>query len=380
MAETVTWDVLRELAEFRAEKGCAISLYVNLDPSVSPTADDADTRISSLIDEAERSQGANSSHLTHEQRVGLKADFERINDYFENQFSRDGTQGAAIFLAGLDNAWRALSLSDPVPDKARVSGEFYLAPLVPLIGAETARSSRSSVASAVSCSGCRTRQLVEIADQTEEAPGRHDQGGWAQARFQRHIEKLVAEHLRDVADELDRHLRRLRTPKIVIVASEETHSELEDLLSNEVRNAVVGWTTAEAHAKPADLLELAKPLLDQARADEEAATIERWREEAGRGGRASSGWQETLEAASDARVEVLIYQDGADHEAWQCPACGRLALEGKSCPLDGTAMEQRDDGLDLAVHQTLAHGGTVWAVTSRRDLEPVEGIGALLRY
>ena len=79
-------------------------------------------------------------------------------------------------------------------------------------------------------------------------------------------------------------------------------------------------------------------------------------------------------------MEVLIYQDGADHEAWQCPACGRLALEGKSCPLDGTTMEKRDDGLDLAVHQTLAHGGTVWAVTSHHDLEPVEGIGALLRY
>ena len=46
MAETVTWDGLRELAEFRAESGCAISLYLNLDPSLSPTAGDA-TRISS---------------------------------------------------------------------------------------------------------------------------------------------------------------------------------------------------------------------------------------------------------------------------------------------------------------------------------------------
>jgi len=380
MAETVTWEVLRELAEFGAEKGCAISLYVNLDPSDSPTADDADTRISSLIAEAERSQGANSSHLTHEQRVGLKADFERLTNYFENEFSRDGTQGVAIFLAGLDNAWRVLSLGEPVPDKVRVAREFYLAPLVPLIG----RGDGAIVTVVGRERGQLFRlqngQLVEIADQTEEAPGRHDQGGWSQARFQRHIEKLVAEHLRGVADELDRHLRRLRTPKIVIVASEETHSELENLLSSEVRHAVVGWRTAEAHASPAALLELARPLLDEARAQEEAATIDRWREEVGRGGRASSGWSETLEAASDARVEVLIYQDGADHSAWQCPACGRLALEGKSCPLDGTAMEERDDGLDLAVHQTLAHGGTVWAVTSHRDLEPVEGIGALLRY
>jgi hypothetical protein len=43
-------------------------------------------------------------------------------------------------------------------------------------------------------------------------------------------------------------------------------------------------------------------------------------------------------------------------------------------------MEPRSEGLDLAVHQTLAHGGTVWALRQRHDLEPVEGIGALLRY
>jgi hypothetical protein len=43
-------------------------------------------------------------------------------------------------------------------------------------------------------------------------------------------------------------------------------------------------------------------------------------------------------------------------------------------------MEARPEGLDLAVHQTLAHGGSVWAVQAHHDLEPVEGIGALLRF
>ena len=57
MAETVTWDGLRELAEFRAEKGCAISLYVDLDPSIVPTAGDADTRVNSLLAEGERQRG-----------------------------------------------------------------------------------------------------------------------------------------------------------------------------------------------------------------------------------------------------------------------------------------------------------------------------------
>ena len=43
-------------------------------------------------------------------------------------------------------------------------------------------------------------------------------------------------------------------------------------------------------------------------------------------------------------------------------------------------MEARPDGLDVAVHQTLAHGGAVRAVGQHRDLDPVEGVGALLRY
>ena len=33
MAGTVSWEQLRDLAGFRVAKGCAITLYLNLDPS-----------------------------------------------------------------------------------------------------------------------------------------------------------------------------------------------------------------------------------------------------------------------------------------------------------------------------------------------------------
>ena len=134
MAETVTWDGLRELAEFRAEKGCAITLYVDLDPSIAPTAGDADTRFNSLLAEGERRSNANHRGLTHDQREGLKADFERIRSYFENDFEREGAHGLAIFCAGLDNVWRPQALVDPVSDHVGVGRDFHLAPLVPLVG------------------------------------------------------------------------------------------------------------------------------------------------------------------------------------------------------------------------------------------------------
>ena len=380
MAETVSWNGLRELAEFRAEKGCAVSFYLDLDPKTAPTPGDAATRVHSLLTEGERHAETNNRGLTHDQRVALKQDFARIRDYFANEFQRDGARGVALFSAGMDNVWRPQPLIESVPDRVRVGREFHLSPLVPLVG----RGEGAIVAFVGRERGelfrLRAGRLDEIVERTDDVPGRHDQGGWSQARFQRHIEKLVSEHLKDVAEEVDRRVRRMRAPKVIVVSSEETRAEFEELLSNGSKHAVVGWTSAEAHASPQVLLELTSPILDSARAKEEGALIDRWREGAGRGGRAASGWAAVLEAASDARVEVLLYEEGADHEAWQCPACGRLSATGGQCPLDGTETEPRDDGLDLTVHQTVAHGGTVWAVTAHDDLGPAEGVGALLRY
>jgi peptide subunit release factor 1 (eRF1) len=108
--------------------------------------------------------------------------------------------------------------------------------------------------------------------------------------------------------------------------------------------------------------------------------LDRWREEKGRGGRAAAGWAETLETASDARVELLLFAESVRGKAWQCPQCGRGAAEAGECPLDGTAMHEVDNGLDVAVQRTLAHGGDVLAIAMQRDLDPVDGIGALLRF
>ena len=147
-----------------------------------------------------------------------------------------------------------------------------------------------------------------------------------------------------------------------------------------MKNCIVGRTSAEAHADASALLGVVRPVLDRLRANEERELLERWRGEAGRSGRAATGWEQTLEAASDGRVELLLVQAGHDRAAYCCPKCGRAQLTDGSCPLDGTTLERRDDGLDLAVHQTLSHGGTVRVVHELRDLEPVGGVGALLRY
>jgi peptide chain release factor subunit 1 len=379
VATTITWETLRQLAEFRAGQGCAISMYMNLDPSLTPTAGDAKTRVNSLVDEL-KAHYADQGTLTHDQREGLRTDSERIHRWFETDFDRDGARAVGVFCSGLDNLWRTLALPEAVDDAVHLGRELLLTPLVPLVG----RSDGAIVAVVSREQGrlyrLRAGRLEEVADLSEDTPGQHDQGGWSQARFERHIEKLVSEHVKSVAGEIGQQARRQRAARLVIFCPQEMRGEFESALPADVRDAVVGWAQAEAHAGAAELFEAALPLLEQAHAEEEAELVERWREEAGRNGRATSGWAGSLEAASDARVDVLLFSNGVSHEAWQCPSCGRVGAEGGSCPLDGTELDRRSNGLDLAVHQTLVHGGAVRALRTRQDLDPVEGIGALLRF
>src|SRR3954463_13346025 len=67
MTSTVTDSVLRTLAAFRAENGCAISLYLDLDPSETPTTPDAETRfnasLSALEKQAEQRAGSRDCRL-----------------------------------------------------------------------------------------------------------------------------------------------------------------------------------------------------------------------------------------------------------------------------------------------------------------------------
>src|SRR5919202_1528218 len=116
MAGPITWEMLRDLARFRAAKGQAISLYLNLDPSLAPTAGDAATRMNSLLAEGERVLDAR------------REDLQRIARWFDDDFDRDGLRGVAVFASALDGLWTQLGAPAPVADAIRVDAELNVAP------------------------------------------------------------------------------------------------------------------------------------------------------------------------------------------------------------------------------------------------------------
>jgi peptide chain release factor subunit 1 len=379
MATVVTEGLLRELAAFRAANGCAISIYVDFDPSEASTVPAEKTKFHALVDDAKKLADARARDRGRDCRFALEADFERIKAWGNDEFDRDGARSLAVFASSDDGLFRIVPLGQPVVDGWEVGPELWIAPLADQLGG----SGEGALVAVVSRErGVLYRlhdgRLTEIADDTEAVPGQHDQGGWSQARYHRHIENIVLRHLKTVGEEIDKRVHN-RRPHLVVVAPEELRSELESTLSSEARALIVGWASADAHASEAELVTLVLPFLDEARAREDEATLERWEAERGRGGKIAAGWKQTLDAASDARIEVLLISEGARHPAWSCPKDGRAYADGGKCPLDGTKLEPRDDAVDLAIHHTVLHGGT-FVRFGAGALTDADGIGAILRF
>jgi peptide chain release factor subunit 1 len=378
MTTTVTDSLLRELAAFRSRAGCALSIYVDLDPSATPTPPDAELKFHATLDTVKKVGERVAEGRGRDCRLALREDLSRIQSWWGSEFDRDGASGLAIFASSADDFFRALPLPLSAGDATHVGGTLLVTPIAGHLGDDGSlvvlvSRERGTV---YRLEGAR---LVELLDDSEEQPGRHDQGGWSQARFQRHIETLVTRHLKTVAADLDRTVRRLGAGSgIVVVAPEEARAELERQLPHEVRNAIIGSTSAEAHVGPSGLLEVARPFLVEARARSERDAVERWREAHGRGERSAAGWRQVLEAASDGRVEVLLLTERVTRQAWECPECGRAWADGGKCPLDGTKLEEVPDGSDAAIRQTLAHSGTFVRLGAGTLAD--DGPAALLRY
>src|SRR5438105_8493688 len=313
MASTsVSWETLRELAAFRARTGCAVSLYLDLDPHVTPTAAAAGTRTRALIDEAHKRAEATRLQRSHEQQASIRDGLDRIQGYFDDEFDREGVRGVAVFAATKDDLWRPLPLTAPVRDTVKFGNELYVTPLVSVAA--------DGNAALVAVVGRERGDLYELHDGRldpisnlfEEQPRRHDQGGWSQANYQRHVDDLAEKHLRGVAEELERELRRRRNAPLVLACSEEARTEFLGLLSAEARAALAGWTPVEAHASGAELLASVKPVLERRRAEREEKLVARWHDAMGQSGRACAGWEPTLEAASDGRGDMLLYAPNAN--------------------------------------------------------------------
>jgi len=372
----------RRLVAYRG-KAPVISLYLDLDPEQFATAPARASQIHSLLDAAAKEIESEKQDRSHEERVGLRTDVERIGSFLSSpEPPFKGARGLAVFSSAGGALFETIKLSRPVPAQVVIGATPYVAPML-----EAVQTVRWLVAlvnrrSARVLAGAPDR-LSERARLDDGVRGRHEQGGWSQANYERSIENDVEQHLKRIAAIVNRRWRQERFDRVAIGGPQETVPRFEELLADEVRRQLApGRVDVDiSSVSEAQLREAVEKLVaeDQKRAEREL--LDRLENGIGAGGRATGGPEATLEALNERRVETLLLEPGFDLRGKRCPPCGLLFLDADdACPADGSPLEEVDHLREAVVEAALTQDAGVVVVRSYPDLGPHRGIAALLRF
>ena len=376
-AATPDHEGLRRLAGIRLDRPVVLSLYLNLDPSEFATPPARATAARSLLDSAERKL-RDRDGLSHQDRMDLEASLGRAREVLGGDLSADGAHALALFLCqreGLDETIR-------LPRSTRQRVAIERSPLIgPLAGLErrerwcvTLVSRRDARVFRGSADGLR-----EVAKIHDDVHGQHDQGGWSQARYQRSVEKEVADHFKNAGDRLLRHFKRqpferlvLGGPREVVAAFESgLHAYLVDRLAGRIEVGVDSAT-------PEQVLEASRACFEGVEERREREAVERL----DAGARAEAGLENVLLPLCERRVETLLLDQRFSAPGTQCPECALLWPAGeRRCPADGSALEECEDITEYAIELALQQAAQVLPLQHHaEELRARGGIAALLRF
>lgn len=366
--------LLRKLAEWDA--GLPVtSVYVTVDGRRYPRKTDYQLRLDELL----RGARGQTLALDREAIRSVERDVAAMSEFVRDEFDRGDTKGLAMFSSHGAGLWEVVRVSRPVRDRAIVAPEADLVPLESLV--ETYRPTGVALVDfekarlfLVDMGG-----IDEVSDLWDDVPGRHDQGGWAQMRMQRHVDDHRARHIKHVSDVLFKLWQRTRFEHLALAGPPEAQHELEASLHDYLRRRVRATFTLPITASRAEVLDRVLQLEEGVERKRERDAVERLTRAAATADRGVIGLEETIRAVSEARVDELIVSFDLSAPGSMCGACGRLTTREGRCPTCGETMRRVPDVVESAVAAAFRTGAKVEVVLDAGAQE-VGGIGALLRF
>ncbi|HEV2686159.1 MAG TPA: Vms1/Ankzf1 family peptidyl-tRNA hydrolase [Actinomycetota bacterium] len=357
--------LLRRVRDEAPDGGPIVSMYLSLDPGEFAAPEARGTQLNSLLHEARRPD----KHL--------REILDRIRAQFDPAWPADGAHGIVVF-AGPD--WLRLIQLPRSPKPAMFVSEVpVLEPLAEMIEPErwavwlvNRRAARIMVG---------TPELLTEVDEVEDlVHGKHDQGGWSQARYQRSVEQDVDIHLKHAAARLDAFFKQGAFECLVVAPEEEIKGRVLDSIPPEIAPLLVDVIDVDIeYSKPNDIAERLRALVEQRETFHEKDALERLAELLAKKSRATEGAAGVLAALNENAVDVLVYDPSAHPSGTHCPTCGVLDHQARECPIDGTTMDVHENILDLMIERTIATSGEPLPIKHHK-LDVKDGVAALTRF
>ncbi|MCJ7746978.1 MAG: hypothetical protein MUP27_04480 [Desulfobacterales bacterium] len=216
-------------------------------------------------------------------------------------------------------------------------------------------------------------------------PGRHDQGGWAQMRYQRHIKYHMDKHHKEVAQQLIELFDSGKWKRIVLIGQDRIVANFKPFLPERVKQHMVDTFSIDfLEERSKVILHALERLLDKERG-EVVSQIQGIAERALKVGRATLGLNGTLEALNKGQVHTLYLLTSFSLSGGKCRRCGSLNIihptGNLSVPCNLCKGEAKPVDLgDEMMGATLRQDGEVKWVDENPILKENDGVGASLRF
>lgn len=216
-------------------------------------------------------------------------------------------------------------------------------------------------------------------------PGRHDQGGWAQRRYQRHIKDHMDKHHKEVAEQLTNLFDSGNWKRIVLIGQDRILSNFKHFLPERVRTHIVDVFSAELTEDRSKLLKKIFDRLFLKEKEEISQQIRELRERNPHGGLATFGLSPTLEALNQGQIQTLFLLNSFTLKGGKCQNCGILTSVRNGdktpppCPLckGNIKIVLLEEEMMRSV---LRQDGEVKWIDEDPILKEFEGVGASLRF
>jgi peptide chain release factor subunit 1 len=369
----ISYEQLERLERFDSQGARILSVYLDRDPQRQ-----LDRSYLVVLKDLVKETRERLDEVAGDQ---LDREAARLEEWLDSEPPQG--RGLAAFSCSEPELWQVISLPVPVEDHLAFESRPHLGPLLALLD----EYERYGVALVDKEKARLFTVFMGTIEETEAfedmVPGKHDQGGWSQARYQRHHETHVYQHLQHVTERLGELLERQGFDRLIVAGPEEATNELRGLLPHVLSERLVAVMPAEMFAGEAEILEQTLPVAERFEREEERRLVDTVLEEAGADG-ASCGLVGTLEAISLAQVRTLLVAEGTEQEGGECQNCGRLEPgHVRPCPACGGTMDPRVHLLERAMERTRAQAGEIEIVRgdpADRLRERCEGVGALYRF
>ena len=368
---TLSQDLVRSLAGFRAQDARVVSVYLDVDGRRHLRPRDYEVQLEALLKEAVEGSGGD----------GIAADVELIAGHVKAGLDRSSTRGLAIFSCAPQGLWEVVELPVAVRNEVTVDASPHIRQLEAVLdenehfGVLLADRQRARMLV------FELGQLVDRSELFDQLPRREDDGGgWDRDHVRDHSAVAARHHLRRAARVAFAVFQDRPFDHLVIGAPEEIAGELERCLHPYLRDRIAARVNVPVGAGDDAIRRAALEVEAHVERAKEAALVQRLREAAGSGRGGVAGLAGVLAALGERRVETLLVSDGYVTPGWRCDSCDSLAVRGPTCPRCSAAMEQVTDVVEEAVEEALAQSCRVEVVVANADLDVLGRIGALFRF